>query len=147
MAKIIKASLTEYYPFEKNLTRREKRMEGGTVDRRGKPLYTLEDYVDGIAPYVSAACDSLGGAPGYVKVVPAAIEAFRFRRRLVEFSARRPRRKDFGGREMFFPELLIFVEAPIRCFGSKKSNGRAIHFPVREFCKRRFYKICRRRIH
>lgn len=67
MAKIIKVSLTEYYPFENNLTRREKRMEGGTFDRRGKPLYTLEDYVDGIAPYVSAACDSLGGAPGYVK--------------------------------------------------------------------------------
>ena len=67
MAKIIKISLTEYYPFEKNLSAREKRMEGGPVDRRGKPLYTLEDYVDGIAPYVSLACDSLGGAPGNVE--------------------------------------------------------------------------------
>lgn len=67
MAKIIKISLTEYYPFEKNLSKRGKRREGGVVDRLGKPLYTLEDYVDGTAPFVSAACDSTGGAPGNVK--------------------------------------------------------------------------------
>src|SRR5687767_1662028 len=67
MGKIIKISLTEYYPFQKGLSKRAKKREGAKVDRLGKPLYTLEDYVDGNAPYVSAACDSLGGPPGNVE--------------------------------------------------------------------------------
>lgn len=63
MAKIIKVRLTEYYPFQAGLSEREKQIEGGVLDRIGKPLYPLEDYIEGKAPYVSLACDSTGGPP------------------------------------------------------------------------------------
>jgi peptidoglycan hydrolase-like protein with peptidoglycan-binding domain len=42
---------TGYYPFN-------NAMEGGFKDRQGKPLYTLQDYLAGKAPYVSVAMDS-----------------------------------------------------------------------------------------
>jgi hypothetical protein len=61
---MLKIRLTEYYPFQSGLTDEQKRMEGGIQDRLGKPLYSLEDYVDGNALYVSLACDSRGGPPG-----------------------------------------------------------------------------------
>lgn len=64
MAKIIKVSLTEYFPFQSGLTAKQKKMEGPPTDRIGKPLHTLEDYLEGLAPYVSLACDSAGGPPG-----------------------------------------------------------------------------------
>jgi hypothetical protein len=64
VATIIKVSLTEYYPFQSGLTDRQKKMEGGVTDRMGKPLFTLEDYLEGTAPYVSLACDPAGGPPG-----------------------------------------------------------------------------------
>ena len=67
MATIVKVRLTEYYPFQSGLTKKQKKMEGGVVDRMGKPLYSLEDYMDGNAPYVSLACDKLGGPPANAK--------------------------------------------------------------------------------
>jgi 3D (Asp-Asp-Asp) domain-containing protein len=33
-------------------------MEGGFLDRKGKPLHTLQDFLSGKAPYVSVAMDS-----------------------------------------------------------------------------------------
>ena len=66
MSKIIKVSLTEYFPFRPDLSDKEKKMEGGILDRMDKPLYSLEDYIEGKAPYVSLACDYLGGSPGRV---------------------------------------------------------------------------------
>jgi hypothetical protein len=67
MAKIVKVTLSEYFPFQTGLSKRGKQMEGGMTDRIGKPLFTLEDYLEGKAPYVSLACDSAGGPPGNVK--------------------------------------------------------------------------------
>jgi len=67
MGKIIKVRLTEYFPFQDGLSKKEKKREGGRLDRLDKPLYTLEDYVEGKAPYVSVACDYLGRPPGNVK--------------------------------------------------------------------------------
>jgi hypothetical protein len=67
VAKIVKVRLTEYFPFQTGLTDREKQREGGPTDRADKPLFTLDDYLEGNAPYVSLACDSAGGAPGFVK--------------------------------------------------------------------------------
>lgn len=61
---IVKVRLTEYYPFHQGLTPAQRLMEGGTNDRKGKRLQTLEDYIAGNASYVSLACDFLGGAPG-----------------------------------------------------------------------------------
>jgi peptidoglycan hydrolase-like protein with peptidoglycan-binding domain len=42
---------TGYYPAN-------TRLEGGFLDRKGKPLNTLQDYLAGKAPYVSVAMDS-----------------------------------------------------------------------------------------
>lgn len=42
---------TGYYPDS-------SAMEGGYVDRKGKPLCTLQDFLAGRAPYVSVAMDS-----------------------------------------------------------------------------------------
>lgn len=92
MGKIIKVRLTEYYPFQEGLTERQQRMEGGKNDRRGKPLCTLEDYLEGKAPYVSLACDYRGGPPsnteefriyGYKVEMPKVAE--RFGRSTIEF--------------------------------------------------------------
>lgn len=92
MGKIIKVRLTEYYPFQEGLTEKQQRMEGGKTDRRGKPLYPLEDYLEGKAPYVSLACDYKGGLPsntaefriyGYKVELPAVAQ--RFGRTTIEF--------------------------------------------------------------
>ncbi len=64
MSGIVKVRLTEYWPFQAAMRKREKRMEGGVKDRRDKPLYSLEDFLEGKASYVSLACDSTGGPPG-----------------------------------------------------------------------------------
>jgi hypothetical protein len=61
---IVKVRLTEYWPFQAGMSKREKRMEGGVKDRRDNPLYSLEDFLEGKAAYVSLACDSTGGPPG-----------------------------------------------------------------------------------
>lgn len=44
------AKLTGYYPAN-------NAMEGGFVDRFGHKLYTLQDFLEGSAPYVSVAAD------------------------------------------------------------------------------------------
>ena len=64
MSQIVKVRLTEYYPFQAGMTKRQKRMEGGVTDRKGNPLYALEDFLEGRAPYVSLARDHTGGPPG-----------------------------------------------------------------------------------
>ncbi|MDB4945547.1 MAG: hypothetical protein JWP97_5081 [Labilithrix sp.] len=48
---------TGYYPDSSAL-------EGGFVDRRGKRLYTLQQFLAGTAPYVSVAMDSSAFAYG-----------------------------------------------------------------------------------
>lgn len=48
------ARATAYYPDSSAL-------EGGYKDMRGKPLYTLQDYLAGRAPYVSVAMDNKAG--------------------------------------------------------------------------------------
>jgi hypothetical protein len=45
---------TGYYPDSSSL-------EGGFVDKVGKPLHTLQDYLSGKAPYVSVAMDNNAG--------------------------------------------------------------------------------------
>ena len=42
---------TGYYPYN-------NKMEGGYVDKKGKPLCTLQDYLDGKTDYVSIALDN-----------------------------------------------------------------------------------------
>jgi hypothetical protein len=53
------ARLTAYWPFKPGMTEAERRMEGGTKDRKGKPLITLEMHRADPAkyPYVSVAGD------------------------------------------------------------------------------------------
>lgn len=54
---------TAYYPAN-------NAMEGGFVDRRGKPLYTLQQYLAGKAPYVSVAMDPKAFSYGTVLRIP-----------------------------------------------------------------------------
>lgn len=56
--------VTMYYKPFKGMTRKEAKMEGGPTDRMGRPLHSLEDFMDGKASWVSLSCDSLGGPPG-----------------------------------------------------------------------------------
>lgn len=63
MGVVINVRLTEYCPFQPGMTEAQEKMQGGVFDRRGKPLYALEDYLEGKAPYVSLACDYTGGPP------------------------------------------------------------------------------------
>lgn len=51
------ARLTGYWPFQKGLSAADRLMEGGPRDRMGRPLYTLESYQRGDAPYVSVSGD------------------------------------------------------------------------------------------
>jgi hypothetical protein len=51
------ARLTGYWPFQRGLSAAERKMEGGATDRKGGPLYTLEQYLAGQAPYVSVSGD------------------------------------------------------------------------------------------
>ena len=48
---------TGYWPYVAGLTDAERKMEGGTTDRKKRPLYTLEMFQAGKAPYVSVAGD------------------------------------------------------------------------------------------
>jgi len=48
---------TGYYPRGYS-TPEEARMEGGPLDRLGRPLHTIEEFLAGNAPYASAALDS-----------------------------------------------------------------------------------------
>jgi hypothetical protein len=51
----VKLRLTGYWPFSARPD--ERGMEGGKSDRVGNPLYTLEDFQAGKAPYVSLSGD------------------------------------------------------------------------------------------
>jgi 3D (Asp-Asp-Asp) domain-containing protein len=54
VALVAKSKATAYYPAN-------NAMEGGKVDKAGKPLHTLEQYLAGQAPYVSIAMGSDAG--------------------------------------------------------------------------------------
>ena len=47
--------ITGYWPFTARPD--EVKMEGGTNDRKGNPLHTLEDFQNGKAPFVSVSGD------------------------------------------------------------------------------------------
>lgn len=49
--------LTEYWPA--SASEQERRMEGGLYDRRGALLYSVQDYDERSAPYVSLAGDDV----------------------------------------------------------------------------------------
>ena len=61
---------TSYYPDSSPL-------EGGFKDRRGKPLHTLQDYVEGKAPYVSVAMDQDAFSYGTRLRIPAIEKNFK----------------------------------------------------------------------
>jgi hypothetical protein len=54
-----KARLTGYWPWKEGLTEAERKMEGGTKDRLGKPLIAIEQHLSDPVkfPYVSVAGD------------------------------------------------------------------------------------------
>lgn len=51
---------TAYYPPppEGYASEAEAALEGGALDCRGAPLHTLQDFLEGSAPYVSVAMDA-----------------------------------------------------------------------------------------
>ncbi len=55
----LKVKLTGYWPFVGGLSEKERKMEGGHNDRKGRPLYTLEQHLSDPAryPYVAVAGD------------------------------------------------------------------------------------------
>jgi hypothetical protein len=53
----IKLHLTGYWPFQEGLTEKERKMEGAPVDRKGKPLYTVEDFFASKSDHVSLSGD------------------------------------------------------------------------------------------
>lgn len=57
---VFRARLTGYWPYQKGLSDTARKMEGGTNDRKGKPLITLEQHLkDPVRyPYVSVAGDT-----------------------------------------------------------------------------------------
>jgi hypothetical protein len=55
---IFEARGTGYYPTPDAHSTPEYRLEGGPLDRRGAPLRTLQDFLEGKAEYVSVAMDS-----------------------------------------------------------------------------------------
>jgi hypothetical protein len=64
--------LTAYYPHN-------NKMEGGGKDRFGNRLYTLQEFLDGKAPYVSVAMDYKGSMKKYQKkyfCIPALEKSF-----------------------------------------------------------------------
>lgn len=50
-----KVHATGYWPFSAKAS--EKKMEGAPVDRKGKPLHTVEDFLAGKADHVSVSGD------------------------------------------------------------------------------------------
>jgi hypothetical protein len=130
MTKIIKVRLTEYFPFQSGLSKKQKKMEGGILDRMDKPLYTLEDYIEGNAPYVSLACDKLGGPPGNV----AEFRKYGFKVWIPKISA------DINSlidTPITLPIMIDFrlVDTGGRFFGDKKEIIVAGHEPV-DVCRR-----------
>lgn len=77
--------LTGYFPPPEGgyKTRKEALMEGGPLDMRGALLYTLQDYLDGKAPYVSVAMDKGIFNYGQLLRIPS-IEKF-FNRKTIPF--------------------------------------------------------------
>lgn len=53
----LQGNVTGYWPYKPGLSPAQSRMEGGTNDRKGRPITTLEMYQQGIADYVSVAGD------------------------------------------------------------------------------------------
>ncbi len=55
----VPVTLTAYCPYQSGLTPEQRLMEGGTNDRKGNRLFTLEDHIANPSeyPYVSLACD------------------------------------------------------------------------------------------
>lgn len=51
------ARVTGYYPVGPGASQAERRQEGGNVDRKSRPLYSLQQFLAGQAPYVSVAVD------------------------------------------------------------------------------------------
>jgi hypothetical protein len=60
----MRINVTQYYKPYAGMSAKQKAMEGGPTDAAGKPLHSLEDYLQGKAKYVSLARDYLGGLPG-----------------------------------------------------------------------------------
>lgn len=65
----VKVRLTHYYPFAA-VTEAEKKMEGGTKDRKSRPLRTVEDFLSGRSDYVSLAGDHTLWPDGQKLLVP-----------------------------------------------------------------------------
>jgi hypothetical protein len=130
VAKIIKVSLTEFFPFESSLTDHEKKVEGGPTDRMGKPLFTLEDYMDGNAPFVSLACDSAGGPPGNVKE----FRTYGFKVWLPEICANV---NSYIDKTVMLPLIIDFrlVDTGGAFTGSTKKTRAAGHEPI-DVCRR-----------
>lgn len=56
---VVKIRATGYWPYQEGLSASERKMEGGTKDRKGAPIHTLEMHMADPAahPYVSVAGD------------------------------------------------------------------------------------------
>lgn len=65
-----RARLSAYWPVGPDASEAEKRREGPPVDVRERPLYSLQEYLAGRAPFVSLAADrSTRGFPRYGELV------------------------------------------------------------------------------
>jgi 3D (Asp-Asp-Asp) domain-containing protein len=64
---------TGYYPPPPGgyASAEEAEMEGGALDRQGAPLHTLQDFLEGRAPYVSVAMDAKVFPYGALLCLPA----------------------------------------------------------------------------
>lgn len=56
----VQLRLTHYYPFEQNLTDKQRKTEGKPVNAAGGSLFTVEDFLAGKSDYVSLAGDLQG---------------------------------------------------------------------------------------
>lgn len=64
------ARLSAYWPVGPDASEEERRREGPPVDVHDRPLYSLQDYLAGKAPFVSIAADrSRAGFPRYGELV------------------------------------------------------------------------------
>jgi hypothetical protein len=57
MLNAVTLHLTGYWPFQAGLSATERKMEGAPVDRKGKPLHTVEDFLAGKSDHVSLSGD------------------------------------------------------------------------------------------
>lgn len=69
-----KASVTCYYPTDETFPTKEQELEGGSLDMMGNALKSLEDFVQGRAPYVSCAMDRLLGIPYGTRLIIATLD-------------------------------------------------------------------------